>query len=170
MKNTKFINKRHWLGDFSVDFSDYLFMNSSQYDQYVLIQELNYTGMSVPPQNHTIPENPSYSWIQNKQLEESVSSSLGVIADIDFSRKVNYYVIYGAIDLMNYHYTSKDPSGKVVCCFLLYINCSGDFLPRNSFIISPAKNRMTFVLSWIIFSVKVFVKSKPIEKISVLIR
>ena len=140
------------------------------YDQYVCIQDLKYTGFSAPPENHTIPDKPAFSWIQNMQLEESISSTLGTIADIDYSRKINYYVIYGAIDLMNYHYTSKDPSGKVVCCFLLYINCSGDFLPRNSFIISPAKNRMTFVLSWIIFSVKVSVKNKPIEKISVLIR
>ena len=97
-------------------------MNMTTYDQYVCIQDLHYTGFSVPPENHTIPDKPAFSWIQNEQLEESISSTLGAVADIDYSRKINYYVIYGAIDLMNYHYTSKDPSGKIV--FIISIRLS----------------------------------------------
>ena len=60
-------------------------MNMTTYDQYVCIQDLHYTGVSVPPENHIIPEKPAFSWIQNEQLEESISSTLGAVADIDYS-------------------------------------------------------------------------------------
>ena len=89
------------------------------YDQYVCIQDLKYTGFSAPPENHTIPEKPAFS-------------TLGAVADIDYSRKINYYVIYGAIDLMNYHYTSKDPSGKIVFIISIRLSIVVEFFYRGT--------------------------------------
>ena len=114
VSNSRFIKKRHYMEDYSVDHSIYLYMNAKTFENYVPLQDLKYTGVKVPPQNHTDPEKLTLSWVEKVECEEALSTSLGVVEEIDFSRKLNYYVIYGAIDLMNYHYTSQDQTGKVV--------------------------------------------------------
>ena len=111
IENSRFVMKRHWRNDFSVQYSIYLTMNSTTFENYVPLQDLHYTGVQVPPANHTYP-GPPLSWAEKHY--PAFSSSLGDIASIDYTRKINYYVIYAAIDLMNYHYTKLDKNGTVV--------------------------------------------------------
>ena len=121
IENSRFISKRHYRSDFSVDYSQYLFMNITTYENYVPLQSLKYSNNPVPPANHTNPDPLNFSWTQSKEgLEESLSSSLGAVESIDFDRKINYYVVYAAVDLMNYHYTKLDTTGKVVCNSLMH--------------------------------------------------
>ena len=68
----------------------------------------------TPAENHTNPNPLNYSWVESDILGQSLSTSLGTVEDIDTNRKINYYVVYAVIDLMNYHYTKLDPTGKVV--------------------------------------------------------
>ena len=114
IENSRFIMKRHYRSDFSVDYSQYLLMNITAYENYVPLQNLTYSGKHVPPANHTNPDPLNFSWVQSDVLSQSLSTSLGPIKDINTNRKINYYVLYAAIDLMNYHYTKLDPTGKVV--------------------------------------------------------
>ena len=102
------------MNDLSVNYGVYVSMNSSVYEKHVPIQDLRYSGVQVPPQNHTNPEKIAMSWIERDEYEEALSTSLDVVENIDLSRRINYYVIYGVVDLMNYHYTSQDTTGKVV--------------------------------------------------------
>ena len=103
--------KRHWREDYSVDYSIYVKMNSTLYDNLITLQDLDYIGEAPPPANHTHPGDPM-SWAE--ELYPALSSSLGDFADIDYSRKINYYVIYAAIDLMNYHFSKLDQNGKII--------------------------------------------------------
>lgn len=121
IENSRFIMKRHWRSDFSVDYSQYLHMNVSKYEEYIPLQDLKYTGVQVLAENHTNPNPLIFSWIRKPQHHEALSSSLGKVENIDYTRKINYYVIYAAIDLMNYHYSALDTTGKTVsaictCC------------------------------------------------------
>ena len=96
--NARFIKKRHYRSDFSVDYSIYLSMSGTKYENYATLQSLNYNGVHVEPANHTDPEPLDYSWATG--LEDSLSTSLGAVEDINFDRKINYYVLYAAIDLI----------------------------------------------------------------------
>ena len=125
MANARFVKKRQYRNDFSVDYSIYLTMNGTKYENYIPIQSLNYNGVHVEPANHTDPEPLNYSWATG--LEEPLSTSLGAVEEINFNRKINYYVLYAAIDLMNYHYTKLDTTGKVVCDFLKCIELQWKF-------------------------------------------
>ena len=115
IENSQVIMKRHYRSDFSVDYSLYLLMNITAYENYIPFQRLKYSGNSVPPANHTNPDPLNFSWVQTNILGQSLSTSLGNVENINTNRKINYYVVYAAIDLMNYHYTKLDPTGKVVC-------------------------------------------------------
>ena len=117
-----FIKKRRWANDLSVNYGVYLNMNSKTFENHIPIQDLKYTGVQVPPMNHTNPEKLNLSWVEKDELKEAVSTSLGIVEDMDLSRKLNYYVIYAAIDLMNFHYTYQDTTSKVVSELIVICN------------------------------------------------
>ena len=170
IENSQFIMKRHYRSDFSVNYSQYLFMNITTYEEYVPLQSLNYTGNAVPAENHTNPNPLNYSWVETDVLGQSLSTSLGTVEQIDINRKINYYVVYAAIDLMNYHYTKLDPTGKKIVSFSIHcLSCSGSFLLNNLFTILPMANMMIFVMSWIISVIQVFAKKMLIKIVNVLI-
>ena len=98
MANARFVKKRQYRNDFSVDYSIYLTMSGTKYENYVTIQSLSYMKIHVDPANHTNPEPLNYSWATG--LEEPLSTSLGAVKEINFNRKINYYVLYAAIDLI----------------------------------------------------------------------
>ena len=164
--NARFIKKRHYRSDFSVDYSIYLSMSGTKYENYATLQSLNYTGEPVPAANHTDPEPLDYSWATG--LEESLSTSLGAVEEINFNRKINYYVLYAAIDLMNYHYTKLDTIGKVVCGCYSVLNCSGSSLSSNSFTIFLKISMIMFKKLWTISFTLVFVKKSVMPTVIVL--
>ena len=167
MANARFVKKRQYRNDFSVDYSIYLTMNGTKYENYIPIQSLNYTGEPVKPANHTNPELLNYSWAKDG-LEESLSTSLGAVEEINFNRKINYYVLYAAIDLMNYHYTKLDTTGKVVCGCYSVLNCSGSSLSSNSFTIFLKISMIMFKKLWTISFTLVFVKRSVMPTVIVL--
>ena len=164
--NARFIKKRHYRSDFSVDYSIYLSMSGTKYENYATLQSLNYTGEPVPAANHTDPEFLDYSWATG--LEESLSTSLGAVEEINFNRKINYYVLYAAIDLMNYHYTKLDTTGKVVCGCYSVLNCSGSSLSNNSFTIFLKISMIMLKKLWNISFTLVFVKRSVMPTVIVL--
>ena len=141
-------------------------MNGTKYENYIPIQSLNYNGVHVEPANHTDPEPLDYSWATG--LEESLSTSLGAVEEINFNRKINYYVLYAAIDLMNYHYTKLDTTGKVVCGCYSVLNCSGSSLSSNSFTIFLKSSMIMFKKLWNISFTLVFVKKSAMPTVIVL--
>lgn len=114
-ENVGFINKRDFRGDFSVAYSHYIAVNMTTYEEKVSIQSLEYSNKVMPEPVPFLKEGKELvKHIEDEKLKEALSTSQGDISTFNPAIRSNFYVIYAAIDLMNYHYTKIDPSGKVV--------------------------------------------------------
>ena len=90
------------------------------YEEKVSIQELEYSNTILPDPVPFLKEGKELvKHIEDEKLKEALSTSLGDISTFNPAIRSNFYVIYAAIDLMNYHYTKLDPTGKVVSILLI---------------------------------------------------
>ena len=91
-------------------YNQYVAMNMTEYELRVALRDTEYSGTPVEGQEVTLPEKHVMSVEGN--LKTALSTPL---VDLEtYGDKPYHYVVYGAIDLMNYYYTEKDKNNKVV--------------------------------------------------------
>ena len=113
-QNTRFVTLRRLKPDYSVAFSQYMTMNNLTFAEKYTITELNYNGVAPEPEEFEMPTDTSMSYVTDTLLGAVSTPLEGELSDSD-SIKVNKYVVYAAIDLMNLVYSMKDPKkGKVI--------------------------------------------------------
>ena len=111
--NKRFVTYRRLKPDYSVAFTQYLSLNwTSEFEPLYTVTELKYNGVPPPGETHNLPQQLSFSWIQDDKDKEAVSSTLGSF-DYGNLQKRNYYVAYAAIDLMNIAYSKLDRANAV---------------------------------------------------------
>ena len=91
-----------------------MFVDFQTFEDLVTLQGLEYTGvshdsapfkLSNTPIDHLDKELDTDA--KKQALLDSLSTSLGVENDIVYTRRNNYFVVYGIVDLINYEYTKK---------------------------------------------------------------
>ena len=83
-------------------------MNNLTFAEKYTMTELNYNGVAPDPEEFEMPTDTSMSHLTTPYLRDAVSTPLeGEISDTE-SIKVNKYVVYAAIDLMNYAFRFQD--------------------------------------------------------------
>ena len=116
-ENTLFIDKRIAKGDNSVTYNQYVSMNMTDFESKVTLPTEEYNGQSPEGQAVTIPEKRVITVEGN--LKAALSTPLADLST--YTKDHYYYVVYAAIDLMNYHYTKNDKNNKVVLCFSMLL-------------------------------------------------
>ena len=107
-QNTRFVTLRRLKPDFSVAFSQYMTMNNLTFAEKYTITELNYNGVAPEPEEHEVPEEIVFSHVDSDDyLLGALTSPLESYTD-DSDDPANYYVVYAAIDLMNYAFRFQD--------------------------------------------------------------
>ena len=107
-QNTRFVTLRRLKPDFSVAFSQYMTMNNLTFAEKYTMTELNYNGVAPEPEEHEVPEEIVFSHVDSDPyLLGALTTPLESYSD-DPSEPDNYYVVYAAIDLMNYAFRFQD--------------------------------------------------------------
>ena len=107
-QNTRFVTLRRLKPDYSVAFSQYMTMNNLTFAEKYTMTELNYNGVAPEPEEHEVPEEIVFSHVDSDPyLLGALTSPLESYSD-DPSEPDNYYVVYAAIDLMNYAFRFQD--------------------------------------------------------------
>ena len=100
--------------DYSVTLTKYLYLNwTSEFEPKYTITELKYNGISPEPEKYVLPHDLSSSWIETDYDKEAVGSNVDDL-DCESIHRDNFYVVYGAIDLMNFVYTSIDKNNTIL--------------------------------------------------------
>lgn len=111
--NERFVTLRRLKSDYSVSLSKYLYLNwTSEFEPKYTITELKYNGFPPEPEKYSLPDEFTYTWIETELEKLSLGTILDDI-DCEAIPRHNLYVAYGAIDLMNFIYTSKDKTNTV---------------------------------------------------------
>ena len=92
-------------------------MNMTEFESKVTLPTDVYSGIPPVGQAVNIPEQRVMSVEGN--LKAALSNPLPDLSTYD--KEHYYYVVYAAIDLMNYHYTKNDKNNKVVFCLSLLL-------------------------------------------------
>ena len=83
-------------------------MNNLTFAEKYTITELNYNGVAPEPEEHEIPEEIVFSHVDSDEfLLGALTTPLEAYTD-DENDSANYYVVYAAIDLMNYAFRFQD--------------------------------------------------------------
>ena len=101
-----------------------MFIDAQTFEDLVTLKGLEYTGVSHEPGVFTpSSENPNidHTYIEDvndidNPWIQGLSTSLGTEHDISYSRRNNYFVVYAAVDLINFMYTKEfyDETKRVV--------------------------------------------------------
>ena len=83
-------------------------MNNLTFAEKYTMTELNYNGVAPEPEEHEVPEEIVFSHVDSDDyLLGALTTPLESYSD-DPSEPDNYYVVYAAIDLMNYAFRFQD--------------------------------------------------------------